>query len=210
MVNPAFMVRKIVSPGIPYIAVGVGWLIFRNAWVAIFGYHIGMVIIILLAQPGIPVKRVFKSNNCKTPIITAIVGASVGILLYVLWPLLSVPDDLNLYLQNSGLTGKTWPLFLAYFIFVNPLIEEYYWRGYLGSNSKRIELNDLLWAGYHLIVLAGKMGIIWLAVVFLVLSTGAWFWRQANRLSEGLLASTVSHIAGDITVIFTIYSALKG
>lgn len=204
------MLKKILSPGIPYIAVGAGLLVFHNAWVAIVGYHIGMIVIVLLSKPGISVKQLFKSNNYRMPAITAIVGASSGILMYTLWPLLSVPDDTGSYVRSIGLTESTWPLFLAYYIAVNPLIEEYYWRGYLGSNSKGVELNDLLWAGYHIIVLAGKMGMVWLAVVFLVLSAGAWFWRQANRLSEGLLPSAVSHIAADITTIFAIYSAFKG
>lgn len=209
MVNPALLIRRMLAPGIPYIAVGAGLLIFHSAWVAIIGYHIGMLVVVLVAKPGVPV-TLFKSNNYRTPIIAAMVGASGGVLMYLLWPLLSVPDDTNLYVRTIGLTGETWPLFLVYYIAINPLIEEYYWRGCLGSNSKRMELNDFLWAGYHLIVLAGKMAIPWLIVVFLVLSAGAWFWRQINRLSEGLLPSTVSHIAADITTIFVIYSALRG
>jgi hypothetical protein len=51
----------------------------------------------------------------------------------------------------------------------------------------------------------GYMQTIWLFVVFFVLTIGAWFWRQMNRLNGGLLASTISHITADITVILTIY-----
>jgi len=190
--------------------VGVGLLIFHNAWVAIFSYHIGMLIMLLLSKPGIPVKQLFKSSNCRIPVMTTTVGAMGGMLLYFLWPWLSVPNDINAYTRNIGLTEETWPLFLAYFVFVNPLIEEYYWRGYLGSSIKRIELNDLLFSGYHLIVIAGKMDIVWLVIVFFIISIGAWFWRQVNRLSQGLLPSMVSHVAGDISVMFIIYIVLRG
>lgn len=199
------MIKKIFFPSIPYITVGIGLLLFRNAWVAILGYHIGMVIMILSSETGIPVKQVFRSNNCRIPIMAAVIGASAGPFLYMFWPLLVVPIDIDSYLQSIGLTGESWPFFLAYHILINPLIEEYYWRGYLGSNTKRITLNDLLFSGYHLIVLAGKVELVWLIIIFLVLTFGAWFWRQFNRLSDGLLASTVSHITADTTVIFTIY-----
>lgn len=199
------MIKKILSPSIPYITVGIGLLVFRNAWVAILGYHIGMIIMILSSETGIPVKQIFRSNNYSIPIITAVIGASAGPLLYVFWPLLVVPIDINSYLHSIGLAEESWTFFLAYYILINPLIEEYYWRGYLGSRTKRIALNDLLFSGYHLIVLAGKVEIVWLIIIFLVLTFGAWFWRQFNRLSDGLLASTVSHITGDTTVILTIY-----
>jgi len=198
-------VKKILPPIIPYITIGIGLLIFHNAWLAILGYHTGMVAVLLLSKTGITIKRAFQGNKYWIPLITALAGANGGILLYILWPLLSVPDDINLYIRSIGLNERTWPVFLAYFTLINPLIEEYYWRGYLASAAKRIVLNDLLFSGYHLIVLAGQMETIWLFVVFFGLTVGAWFWRQMNRLNGGLLASAVSHITADITVILTIY-----
>lgn len=202
---PEHMVKTLIAPLIPYITVGAGLLIFHSAWTAILSYHIGMAIILLLFGAEIPLKRLLQSNSYKIPIFTSVIGASGGILLYALWPLLSVPENVNSYIQNIGLTEKTWTLFLAYYILVNPLLEEYYWRGYLGSNSKRIEVNDFLFSAYHVIVLAGKMSLMWLVAVFLILSVAAWFWRQIDGRSEGLLASMMSHIAADITIIFTIY-----
>jgi len=199
------LVKRILPPIIPYITIGIGLLIFHNAWLAILGYHIGMVAVLFLSKTGISLKRVFEGNRLWIIFITALAGANGGILLYILWPLLSVPDDINLYIRSIGLNEQTWPVFLAYFILINPLIEEYYWRGYLATVAKRITLNDLLFSGYHLIVLAGQMETIWLFVVFFGLTVGAWFWRQMNRLNGGLLASTISHITADIAVILTIY-----
>lgn len=197
------MLKTFIAPFVPYFAVGAGFLVFRNAWAAILGYHLGMVIVILLCRTKIPLKRFFGSNNCKMTLAAASIGASGGIVLYLLWPFLQISGGINI--QNYGLTGKTWPLFMAYYIGVNPLIEEYYWRGLLGSVSKRIVPNDALFAGYHAIVLAGYIGVTWLALFLVVLSAVAWFWRQVNNSAEGLLPSTVSHIAADVTIILTIY-----
>jgi len=199
------LVKKILPPIIPYITIGIGLLVFHNAWLAILSYHIGMVAVIFLSRTGISIKQAYQGNKVWITFIAALVGAGGGILLYVLWPLLSVPDDINLYIQSIGLNEETWTVFLAYFILINPWIEEYYWRGYLASGAKGITLNDLLFSGYHLIVLAGHMETIWLFAVFFGLTVGAWFWRQMNRLNGGLLASTISHITADIAVILTIY-----
>jgi hypothetical protein len=198
-------VRRIISPSIPYITISIGLLVFHSAWLAILSYHTGMVVILLLSRTGVDIRRSYKSNNFCFPLISALVGAGSGILLFTLWPLFAIPDDINSYIQNIGLNKGSWPVFLGYFVLVNPWLEEYYWRGYLATDTKGITPNDLLFSGYHLIVLAGYIETIWLIVVFVCLTVGAWFWRQMNRLNGGLLASTVSHMAADITVIFTIY-----
>lgn len=203
--NTRLVKRTLLPPLIPYITVGIGLLVFHSAWLAILGYHAGMVAVILLLKVRIPLKQAFRSNKVWIPFITAIVGAGGGLLLYVLWPLLSVPDDISLYIQSIGLNARTWPVFLAYFIIINPLIEEYYWRGCIASPTKSITPNDFLFSGYHLLVLAGHMATIWLLAIFFTLAAGAWFWRQMNRLNGGLSASMVSHITADIAVILTIY-----
>ena len=199
------LVKRILPPIIPYMTIGIGLLVFHNAWLAILGYHAGIVAVISLSKTGITIKRAFQGKRYWVLFITALAGAGGGILLYILWPLLSVPDDINSYIRSIGLNERTWPVFLTYFILTNPLIEEYYWRGYLAGSAKGIALNDLLFSGYHLIVLAGQIETIWLIVVFFALTIGAWFWRQMNKLGGGLLASTISHITADITVILTIY-----
>ncbi len=199
------ILKKIIAPIIPYITIGIGLLLLNNAWIAIIAYHLGIIVVLLLSRERLSLKKLFRSTGYKIPLFTALVGACSGILLYLLWPLLSIPPDINVYLQNIGLTRQAWPYFLAYFALVNPWIEEYYWRGYLGNDSKYPTLNDVFFSGYHIMVMAGKVAIIWLLVVFAALLLGAWFWRQSNRISHGLLPSLVSHLAADITVIFSIY-----
>ncbi|MFC2038448.1 type II CAAX prenyl endopeptidase Rce1 family protein [Chloroflexota bacterium] len=199
------LTKKIIPPLIPYIAVSIGLLVFHNAWLAMLAYHAGMAAVLLSSKTPLSIRRFFHVKNYRIIFISALAGACGGILLYVLWPFLSVPDDINSYIVGIGLNDETWPLFLAYFILVNPLIEEYYWRGYLASGTRRLTVNDLLFSGYHLIVLGGQMETIWLAAVFIGLAAGGWLWRQLNRINGGLLASVVSHMAGDISVMLVIY-----
>jgi hypothetical protein len=201
---------RILAPLIPYVAIGIGLLFLHNGWIAMLGYHLSIIMILLFAGGKIYFKQINKPGSYAIFIAATVMGVAGGLLLYLMWPLLGIPGDIDLYFQNIGLTGETWPYFIAYFILVNPWLEEYYWRGYLGSNSKRIILNDLLFAGYHILVLMKNVDIVWLIAVFIVLSLSAWLWRQADRLNQGLITSIVSHAAADISVILTIYFMATG
>lgn len=199
------MLIKLLYPFVPYVAVGLGLLIFHNAWVAILTYHAIMVTVMFLSKRTFPFKQVIRTNSFGSLIFPTAIGAGGGVLLYLLWPLLSVPLSIDAYLQRIGLTVTIWPYFIVYYVLVNPILEEYYWRGFLGSVAKRPIVYDFLFAGYHLIVLAGHVGIVWLVVAFLVLCIAAWYWRQISRTTGGLLTATLSHMAADITVILSIY-----
>lgn len=201
---------RIGAPLLPYIVIGIGLFVLHNAWIAILGYHLCMVVILLCTGGKIYFKQINRPRNYYILIATAAPGLAGGLLLYLMWPLLAIPETIGPYLENIGLTKAVWPYFIAYFILINPWIEEYYWRGYLGSNLKRIILNDLLFAGYHILVLIGKINIIWLIAVFVVLSLAAWLWRHANKLNKGLLTSIVSHTTADISVILAIYFRTTG
>jgi membrane protease YdiL (CAAX protease family) len=207
-VNTSGRALRFLAPLIPYPVVGVGFLVLHNVWIAVVGYHAAMFVIVLASRTKIPFKQLFLSRNLRFPAVMSAVGACGGILLYFVWPLLSVSTSVNSRLQDAGLTAQAWPFFLGYFIMVNPIIEEYYWRGFLGSSSKKPVLNDLLFSGYHILVLAGLVAPKWTAAVFAVLAAGAWLWRQTDRISGGLFPSTASHIAADIAIIAVIYFKL--
>jgi membrane protease YdiL (CAAX protease family) len=199
------MFVNLIYAFVPYLAVGLGLLVFHNAWAAILTYHAGILAVILFLKPGIPFRQKVQSSNRKWLMLSVAIGACGGVVLYLLWPLLSVPPDITVYIRSIGLTPVSWPFFIAYYVLVNPCLEEYFWRGCLGSKAKRPILNDFLFAGYHLVVLAGSLAVLWLPVVLLVLAGAAWYWRQISRITGGLLAAILSHMAADVTVILAIY-----
>jgi len=116
-----------------------------------------------------------------------------------------VAGDLTEQVAALGLNTSNWPLFIAYFASANPFVEEYFWRGYLGSQSKGPQVSDFLYAGYHTLILINKVqtGLILLAVMLLVLA--GWFWRQVAREDQGLLAPVLGHMAADFTILMAVY-----
>jgi hypothetical protein len=199
------IMKRYAAPLVPYITLGLGLLVWRNAWVALVGYHVLMLAIVFFSREHFDLPVLVRSANMRLTLIAALGGLLAGVLLYLFWPLLAVPSDLNAYLRTIGLAATAWPFFIAYFVVLNPWIEEYYWRFFLGSDRTTPIVNDLFFAGYHVMVLAGKIDVVWLVTMFVVLIVAAWAWRQLNRLSHGLLPSLLSHQAADITIILTIY-----
>ena len=197
--------KRIWAPLMPYITISIGLLVFHNAWIAIIAYHLSMLVFLLISRRETSFGQLFGRHNSRILVVTFVFGASGGLLLYLLWPFLAVPADINQYLHNIGLTTGSWPYFIAYFILINPLIEECFWRGYLGGTSRNITLNDFLFSGYHLLVLTERINLTWLVAVFTILTLAAWFWRQSNTWNQGITASLVSHLAADTSVILTIY-----
>jgi len=197
-------IDRVLPPLVPYLAVGVGLLVFHSAWAAMLGYHALAVVYVLSLRKGVPLRQLVAGRGWWAPLLGVLLGAGGGVLLYVLWPLLLAPVDIVAHLERLGLTRESWPWFVAYMAVVGSVVEEYYWRGCFGYNDRRPVLNDLLFAGYHMLVLGGLIETPWLAVVFLTLTSGAWFWRQLNRLNGGLFASIVSHMAADVSVMLAV------
>ncbi|HEX9330879.1 MAG TPA: CPBP family glutamic-type intramembrane protease [Anaerolineales bacterium] len=194
-----------LTPVLPYLAVGIGLFWFHNAWAALLGFHFAIVISLLWVRSSVPLKILFKSNDIRWVVLNILLCGSSGISLYFLSPYFGVISDLPAQVESFGLTSSIWPLFIMYFVFVNPLLEEYFWRGYLGNPTKALYISDFLYAGFHALILMGKMqtGAIIYSLIVLVLV--GWFWRQVARADQGLLAPVLGHMAADFTILIAIY-----
>ena len=196
---------KWLTPLLPYLAVAIGLFWIQNAFWTLIGFHIAIVLSLLLARSSIPIKLLFKSKNIRWAVLNILLCGSSGISLYFLWSYFGVVDNLSGQMEALGLTSSTWPVFITYFALVNPFVEEYFWRGYLGSLTRGLYASDFLYAGFHALVLTNKVqtGAILYSLTILVLA--GWFWRQLAREDEGLLASVLGHMAADFTILMAVY-----
>ena len=189
----------------PYLAVGLGVFWFRNAWAALLGFHLAILLSLLLARSPVPVKILFKSDHIRWVVLSVILSGSVGIFLCLFWSAFRITSDLAAHVRALGLNSSNWLAFIAYFALVNPFMEEYFWRGYLGSSTKRLYLSDFIYAGFHALVLAGSMPVASIVYSLTVLVLAGWFWRQIAREDGGLLASVLGHMAADFTILMVVY-----
>lgn len=188
----------------PYVTVGLGLHIFHNAWAAILGYHAG--ILLLLWRADFASRHPFHVTGKPWWLVFALLGGLAGLALVFLWPHVFVAPSLEGTLVRWGLTSASWPWFIAYGGLVNPWLEELYWRGWLGNDTRSPVGEDAAFAGFHLVVLAPFISIFWLVAVFLILTVTGWLWRQVTRREQSLLPAALCHLVADVSILVVIVS----
>lgn len=197
---------KWIAPALAYLAVFLGLFVFHSAWAALLGFHAAIIGSLWIAQPNLPLATLLKSSNKKWVAFSLLVCGSSGFALFFLWDVFGIARDLPSQVEALGLNARTWVPFIAYFALVNPFVEEYFWRGYLGSATKRLHRSDLLYAGFHALILIHKVPVVSIVFAVVALALAGWFWRQiAREENGGLLAPVLGHMAADFTILIAIY-----
>lgn len=173
------------------------------------GFHGAILLVLLIARPNIPINILFKARHFKWILRIAVLCAASGFAVYYLYPFFGTAEDLRVQLDAIGLNDSTWPWLIAYFSLVNPFIEEYFWRAYLGSDTKNFYVGDLIYAGYHGLVLMGKAHLIMIFVALGCLTFVGWLWRQIYRQNEGLLIPVLGHMLADFSVMMAVYLMVR-
>ena len=201
---------KWIAPVFVYVAVGVGLFIFRTAWSSLLTFHIAILISLLIAKPDVPLRILFTGRNIQWILISILLCGSSGVTLYFFWDKFGIANDLAAHVEAMGLSASTWIPFITYFTLVNPLLEEYFWRGYLGSPTTNFYLSDFLYAGFHGLILLNKVQPSMIVYSLALLVLAGWFWRQIARTDGGLLAPVLGHMAADLTILLAVYLRLHG
>ena len=196
---------KWITPVLVYVAVALGLFISRNAWSALLSFHLAILVSLFIAKPNIPIKILITSKNIKWILISVLLCGSSGITLYLLWDKFGIARDLTSHVESIGLNRSAWIPFIAYFTLANPFLEEYFWRGYLGSNMSNFHISDFLYAGFHGLILLNRVQSSMIVYSLALLILAGWFWRQMARADGGLLAPMLGHMAADLTILMAVY-----
>lgn len=181
---------------------GLGLHVLHSGWAAILGYHAGMCLLLWTCDGWPASGRLLGGWSWKEGAACTAFCTGAGAVILVLWPLAGDPSSpLAGRLADLGLEGASWWLFAAYYVLVNPFLEEIYWRGWLSTDSRLPAPIDGLFAGYHALVLVLFIGWPWVLVAFACLVAAAWLWRRLSKRCGGLAIPVISHLAADISVI---------
>lgn len=199
---------RLLSPAIPYVAVGFGLFLLHNAILSIALYHVGMVSVLLLERRGDPISSLLRGFDPWLLLASIVLSLLGGGITFFCWPLLGLPH-LHERLLHVGLSAGVLPWFFLYFALVNPVLEEAFWRGYHENSSSRPVWNDLWFAGYHISVVAFFMQWYWLPLVLCGLLFMAWVWRLLAAKLQGLLINCISHVAADLGIVVAVLLLLR-
>lgn len=200
------MRSKWLAPILPYLAVWAGFFLFSNAWLTLIGFHLAILLTLAWLRPTLRIDTLFKTTKPKYVFLSMFVGCAGGIGLYLLWDLFSVSNDLPEQLARLDLNSSTRMGFIAYFSLVNPFIEEYFWRGALGDSARQLYIGDVVYAGYHVMVVWNKVPAYPILITLMALVFAGWFWRQLYRRDGGLLAPVLGHMVADFAILMTVYT----
>jgi uncharacterized protein len=201
---------KWFAPILAYLAVAVGIFQFHSAWGALVGFHLAIIFSLLVAKPKIPLKILFTGNNIQSILVSVLLSGTSGLILFLFWDKFGIVSDISLRVEAMGLNASNWIAFIAYFTLVNPVLEEYFWRGYLGNDTANFYPSDLLYAGFHGLVLVNKVQPAMIVYCLVVLVLAGWFWRQLARADGGLLAPVLGHMVADLTILIAVYMHIQG
>lgn len=189
---------------LPYISVSIGLYVLNNAWAAMAGYLLGMTIFLALLRP--PLRRADRTLDGPTKWqLAGMIAACLlsGPAVCLLWPRLArfPAGELAAALAGWGLSAQAWPLFAACMVLATPVLEEIYWRAWLGR-AGRPEMEAPFWfAGYHLLVLFPLLRPEWLVAPFAALVLAGWWWGRLLRYRRGLAWAVLCHLAADASVL---------
>ncbi|MDO9299933.1 MAG: CPBP family glutamic-type intramembrane protease [Anaerolineales bacterium] len=197
--------KKWLAPILPYLAVWAGLFLFKSAWLTLIGFHAAILLVLTVVRPSLPINILFKSKSPKWILISALVGSTSGMGLYFLWDVFGITHDLPAQLESIGLNSSSWFAFIAYFSLINPWLEEYFWRGVLGSRTKKVTVIDVVYAGYHALVLWGRALPLSMLLAVIILTSAGWLWRQISREDDGLLAAVLGHAVADFSILMVLH-----
>ena len=196
---------------LPVWAVLVGLYVFKNAMLAIGLYHVLMVIVLIFAR-AVPVVRRLPcgwSSRMGPWLIAA--GCCAGVVMYVLrGTILKACPTTAQFLAYLGLWDGNWLRFAVYFSIVNPLLETLFWTGHLSSKKLASLWDDVVFAVYHVLVLAFFFNTLWLFAAFVVLVVASRVWKAVYRAHGGLLVPLLSHAAADASIVIAVSLIRRG
>jgi len=189
----------------PYFAVFVGLYLLKNAWIAILLYHAIILVYMIASRHLIDFRKALTGWNSGLFLISCAISIIAGPALFVLWSLMKLDSSsLSSKLAVIRLTNLSWILFIPYFCLLHPILEELFWRSKSNGASGSEYIKDILFGGYHILVLVLFIKPEWVIISFFILAFVSWMWRSISRKTNGLLIAFLSHILANSSIIIAV------
>ena len=186
---------------LPTCLVVLGLYVFKNAVLALLLYHVLIVATLGFSLKVSTCRGIWKGWSTPYGLSLIIVASSVGLLLYVLQPVILKDGlDFRQALLGLGLGDHNWLPFALYFSIVHPVLEEMFWRVCLGLEQPVPLADDICFALYHVFVLSFFVRAYWLAIIFCMLVATSYVLKAVYKRCNGLLVPALSHATADVSI----------
>ena len=201
---------KICGAVSPYLAVVLGVFYFKNGFLAVLLYHLILLICIIGINRAKALKLIKSGFNWHIGPLICLGGLLPGVIIFFLWPIAKLESvDLAQLMESVNLTHTSFAIFALYACFVNPFLEESFWRGCFKPGSWIPSYIDALFAGYHAILLIPVVKLTFVLLSFVTLMFVGWIFRNIYRLTSGLAIPLLTHIVADIAILYAVWKIMQ-
>ena len=195
---------------IPYLSILLGLCLFSSIWLTMGLYHLGVLAVMLLCPTPPGRAAIFRGWRTGPGLALTVVCALSGVSIYLAFPWAdATATGLADALAGLGVSGAGFWLLAGWYVAVTPWIEELFWRGRLASDRRGLDASDLLFAGYHVLVLVKFLAWPWTALAFASLVGAAWAWRWARRTTGGLAIPVATHAVADVSTMAAVWFLIR-
>jgi membrane protease YdiL (CAAX protease family) len=206
MLSRKTAILGVIAPVLIYGAIYLGMHVLCSGWAAILMYHAVVCLVLTMAGGWSFASKLLRGWRLGAGLGFVIISSLVGAVVYIAWIEMQLaPDSIADTVESVGLQGPLLIGFGIYYAVVNPAIEEIFWRGWYGANCRWPVATDVLFAGYHVIVVVLFLNTIFMAVAFCVLIGAAWLWRLCARRYDGLMIPFASHTLADVSIMIVLF-----
>ena len=75
----------------------------------------------------------------------------------------------------------------------------------MDPGNRRVDIVDVAFAAYHILVLINFLKIPWVIVVFIILVMASWLWRLIAEKYQGLALPLLSHMTAGLGIMTAAY-----
>lgn len=194
----------LIHASAPYLAVLLGLYVFRSGWISILLYHAQIVLCLCFFKTNIK-QILFAGFSLKYFLLFVFPLLLLGPTLYCLFPyVIADGTSFREWLYGYGLGHRSYIMLIPYFCIVHPILEELHWGKFRDNKDKHWTMH-VLFAGYHVLVIGGILGLPWVFVSFLALILTSYVWTALYDNLKGGIVPLLSHAAADAAIIVSAY-----
>lgn len=207
---PVETTLKIAGVMSPYLAVILGVFVFKNGIFAVLLYHLILLICIVGLNRSKTVKLLISGFHRHIGPLICLGGLLPGAVIFFLWPYAKQQTvDIAQLMESVNLSSISFAVFALYSCLVNPFLEESFWRGCFKPKSWLPGPIDVLFAGYHAVVMIPVVKPIFVILSFLALAFVGWIFRIIYRFTGGLAIPLLTHIVADIAILWALWKIMQ-
>ncbi|MHC4524046.1 MAG: CPBP family glutamic-type intramembrane protease [Planctomycetota bacterium] len=194
----------------PYFAVLLGVFYFKNGFLAVLAYHLILLLCIVGINRTKAIKLILTGFHRNIGPLICLGGLLPGVVILFLWPIAkSESIKIDELFETINLTGTSFIVFALYACFVNPFLEESFWRGCFNSKAVMPNIVDVLFAGYHALAVFPVLKPVFVFLIFLTMAFVGWLFRTLYRISCGLAIPLLTHIIADIAILYAVWKIIQ-